>query len=250
VDRPPLVLINGYAATVADWDPSFLTALGETFTLICPENRGMGDAPLGDPAALTIDAMATDVEVLLDERGVERAAVAGWSMGGFVAQRLTARSPAQVASLTLLATDPGGDAAIPAAPDVWARLTDHSGTPREQASRLIALLFPPEFAAMIDREFGDVVASARAALSTEALSAQEAAMAAWHATPQPPVGAESPPVLIVHGDSDVVIPPPNADALASHWPGSRMERFAGGGHAFMAQEPDRVAGLIADFASP
>jgi pimeloyl-ACP methyl ester carboxylesterase len=54
-------------------------------------------------------------------------------------------------------------------------------------------------------------------------------------------------VLVAHGAEDLVIPPANADALAARWPGARVERFAGGGHAFMAQEPRRLAELIAGF---
>jgi hypothetical protein len=77
----------------------------------------------------------------------------------------------------LLATDPGGPEAV-ADPAVWARLCDHSGTPREQATRLISLLFPPPLAAQIDREFGEVVAEARAGLSTRMLMAQEPARVA------------------------------------------------------------------------
>ena len=44
-----------------------------------------------------------------------------------------------------------------------------------------------------------------------------------------------------------MIPPANADALAARWPGCRIERVAGGGHALMAQEPARVAGVIDSF---
>jgi hypothetical protein len=36
--------------------------------------------------------------------------------------------------------------------------------------------------------------------------------------------------------------------LAWRWPGSRVERYAGGGHAFMAQEPARLAASIAALA--
>lgn len=39
-------------------------------------------------------------------------------------------------------------------------------------------------------------------------------------------------------------------ALAALWPETSVERIAGGGHAFMAQEPERVAAPIADFAAP
>lgn len=243
-DGPPLVLLNGYAATTLDWDPRFLAALAEVFEVICPDHRGMGESPLGDPAELTIAAMAADVEALLDALAIDRAPVAGWSMGGFVAQALALRAPARVDALVLLASDPGGPAATLAAPEVWSRLISHDGTPREQATRLLSLIFPAPVAADVDREYGEVVAAARARLSPEALSAQESAIEAWHA--DEPHGAVPLPVLALHGDEDIVIPPANAQALAARWPGCRVEHV-GGGHAFMAQEPERVAGMVTSF---
>ncbi len=218
--------------------------------MICPDHRGVGGSELGDPAEpLSVDSMAADLEAVLDALGVELLPVAGWSMGGFVAQRLALRAPSRVEALALLATDPGGNAAVSADPAVWARLTDASGTAREQASRLISLLFPPDVAAPIDREFGDLVATARAELSPTALRMQEEAMEQWHATDQPAPDGDAPPVLAACGSEDVVIPPANSSALAARWPGCRAERFEGCGHAFMAQEPDRLAALIASFAT-
>jgi 3-oxoadipate enol-lactonase len=246
-DGSPLLLVNGYAATAADWDPTFIAELGKSFRVICPDNRGVGDSDLGDSDELTIDSMAADLEALLDALALERAAVVGWSMGGFVAQRLALRSPERVAALVLLSTDPGGPSAIFAEIDVWDRLIDYSGTPREQASRLIALLFPLRLARDIDRQFGEIVAEAREALSSQTLDAQEVAMDAWHATEQP-APTSAPPVLIARGSEDVVIPPANSDLLAARWHAAGVERFFYGGHAFMAQEPVRLARLIADFA--
>ncbi len=245
----PLLLVNGYAASSADWDPALLQALGRSFQLICPDNRGAGASQLGDAFELTIDAMAADLERLLDALGIARAPVAGWSMGSYVAQRLAMRSPRRVDALVLLASAPGGPTAVSAEPGVWERLTDHSGTPREQATRLISLLFPPDVAPEIDRQFGELVADARAQLSPELLAAQERALRAWHAEPQPLPGGDAPPVLAICGSEDVVIPPQNADALAARWPGTHVERIAGGGHAFMAQQPKRVAQLIVDFVN-
>jgi pimeloyl-ACP methyl ester carboxylesterase len=243
----PLLLVNGYAATSADWDPALLAALGRSLRLICPDNRGMGDSELGDPAALTIDAMAADLERLLDALQLQRICVAGWSMGSYVAQRLAMRSPRRVEAMVLLAGAPGGPAAVSADARAWTQLVDRSGTPREQATRLLGVLFPAEVAAHVDRQFGDIVAEARARLSPAALDAQEHALVAWHAEPQPLPGVSSPPVLAICGSEDVVIPPQNADVLAARWPRMRVERIAGGGHAFMAQQPELVARLIVDF---
>ncbi|NLT06786.1 MAG: alpha/beta hydrolase [Solirubrobacterales bacterium] len=246
---PPLLLINGYAATAADWDPTFLAALAERFEVVCPDNRGVGGSDLGDPDALTVAGMAADAVALLDALGHERATVAGWSMGGFVAQRLALDAPERVGALALLSTDPGHGRAVLADAEVWRRLTDDSGSPREQATRLIGLLFPPELAARIDALFGDVVAAARAALPAATLRAQEAAMTAWQGATAEPLPQPPPRVLAACGDADVVIPPANLERLAERWPGTRTELFAGGGHAFMAQEPARLAALIAGFAA-
>jgi pimeloyl-ACP methyl ester carboxylesterase len=218
---PPLLLINDYAATGADWDPTFLAALAESFEVICPDNRGVGGSEAGEEE-LTVDAMAADCEAQLDAMEIERCAVAGWSMGGFIAQRFALRAPERVSALTLMATDPGGPDSVPADPAALSRLTDLSGSAREQATRLISLLFSEPQAAQIDAEFGDLVAEARTALDPRVLRAQEAAMEFWHrdASAKPKSG-EIPPTLILHGDLDEVIPAANTDPLAAHWLGAR-----------------------------
>jgi len=244
-EGPPLLLVQGYAGSADDWPPDFLAALARSFSLIAPDNRGMGASQLGDPAALTIEAMAADLEALLDELDIERIAVLGFSMGGFVAQALAARAPRRVGSLALFSTDPGGPAAIRADPADWARLVDHSGTPRERATREISVIFPPGVAAEFDREFGELVAAAQAALDPAALAAEERAMDLWWEAPPPAGPVEIAPVLIGHGAEDIVIPAANAELLAARFRGARVELFAGAGHAFPAQEPEAAAELIA-----
>lgn len=250
----PLILLNGYAATAADWDPGFLEELigdddrlGGALRVICPDHRGIGGSDPGEEQ-LGIDLMAGDAGALADELGLDDFHLAGWSMGGFVAQELAAKAPERVRSLTLLATDPGGPDAPRASDEAWSRLTDHTGTPREQASRLIALLFPPAVAAAVDAEFGELVAAARAELPAATLTAQEEAMRAWHAADAAAVrrrlASIDAPVLCVHGELDEVIPAANARLLAELVPGARAEMLPGAGHALMAQEPAHVARLI------
>jgi pimeloyl-ACP methyl ester carboxylesterase len=192
--------------------------------------------------------MADDVLALMDARGIVTTAVAGWSMGGFIAQEIAARHPERVERLVLLATDPGGPGSVKASPEVEARLRDHSGTPRERAMRLLRLLFPPAVAARMDAQFGELVAAARAALSIDALRAQEAAVDRWHDDEGAArLAAITAPTLIAHGTEDALIPFANGELLAEGIPDSRLVAFEGCGHAFMAQEPTRAAELIGDF---
>ncbi len=242
---PRLLLVQGYAGTADDWPPDFLAALGRSFALIAPDNRGMGASELGDPAEVTIDSMAADLEALLDELEIDRIPVLGFSMGGFIAQALAARAPERVEALALLSTDPGGPDAVRANPAAWATLVDRSGTPRECASRMFSVVFPPDVAPRFEREFGELAAAAQAALDPAALAAQERAMAQWWTTPLDAAGMSGiAPVLIGAGAEDVVIPPGNAELLAARFPSARVELFAGAGHAFPAQEPEPAAGLV------
>jgi pimeloyl-ACP methyl ester carboxylesterase len=249
-DGPPLLLLNGYAATGADWDPAFLGALAARFRVICPDNVGLGRSTLAEGEQIGGAAgMCADSLALLDALGIERAAVVGWSMGGFVAQSLAREAPGRVTALGLISTHTGGPDCVDAGPGVFQRLVDHSGTPREQATRLISLLFPPALAAEADERFGELVAAGRAALPERVLFMQEDALVEWHGRPTP-LPALDPPVAtaIVHGGSDTVVPPGNAEVLAAAHPGATVTILPECAHAPMAQEPEAVAEAIVGVA--
>ena len=245
---PPLVVINGYAATKADWDPTFTAALGEDRELIRIDNRGVGVSN-DDGGQFTIEDLSADVAGVLAQLEIVRPPLLGWSMGGSVALALAIGRPDLVGKLVLLATTPGGDAGTRPAESAKARLLDLSGTPREQATRLISLLFTEDRAAEVDAEFGEIVASARAELSPETLQRQAAAMEEWQAGPGADLAAVSCPTLIATGSEDVVIPPANAVALATGIADAWLARFPGCGHGFMADHPKSLSRLIATFLS-
>jgi pimeloyl-ACP methyl ester carboxylesterase len=245
-DGPPLLLLNGYAATGADWDPVFLGGLAAHFRVITPDNVGLGRSTLAEGEAVGGAAdMTTDSIALLDALGIDRVTVVGWSMGGFVAQSLAREAPGRVGALGLISTHPGGADTVDAAPGVFQVLIDHSGTPREQATRLLSLLFPPARAAEADERFGDLVAAARAVLPEPVLFMQEEAIVDWHNRPSSlPALAPPVPTAIVHGGADTVVPPGNAEALARFHPGATVTVLPDCAHAPMAQEPAAVAEAI------
>ena len=102
-DGPPLVLFNGYAATAEDWDPAFLGLLAAHRRVICPDNIGLGVSPLPDGAEVGgVEGMTADAIGLLDVLELERTAVAGWSMGGFIAQSLVRAVPERIAGFIFI----------------------------------------------------------------------------------------------------------------------------------------------------
>jgi pimeloyl-ACP methyl ester carboxylesterase len=169
-------------------------------------------------------------------------------MGGFIAQTLALQHPGRINKLILLSTAPGGANADRASAEVWSQLIDMSGTPHEQARRLLSLLFPSDIAESVYREFGDVVAAARAQLSPDLINRQAAAIHAWHSTGiENQLRGINTAVLIAAGTADVVVPPSNALRFVNAVPGAWLAQFNGGGHAFMAQYPRPLADLINSF---
>ena len=243
----PLLVLNGFAATSADWDPSFIDWLASSNELILLDNRGIGrSTDNGRP--FDIAQLADDAARVIEVLGIERTSLLGWSMGGFIVQKLALQHPGLITKLILLSTDPGGADADLASAKVWSQLIDMSGTPHGQARRLLSLVFPSDVAESIYREFGDTVAAARAQLSPDLVNRQVAAMDAWHRTG---IGNRlreiNVPVLIATGTADIVIPPPNALKLVNAVPGAWLAQFNGGGHAFMYQYPRPLADLVNSF---
>ena len=138
---PPLLVLNGFAATSADWDPSFIDRLASSNELILLDHRGIGSST-DDGKPFNIAQLADDAAHVIEALGFERTSVQGWSMGGFIAQTLAVQHPDRINKLVLLSTDRGGADADLASTAVWSQVIDMSGTPHEQARRLLSLLFP------------------------------------------------------------------------------------------------------------
>jgi len=243
----PLLILNGLAATSADWDPLFIDRLASANELVLLDNRGIG-VSTDDGQPFDIAKLADDTAQVIEALDFEDASVLGWSMGGFIAQTLALDHPNRVRKLILLSTDPGGADAELASPAIQAQLTDMSGSPHEQARRLLFLLFPDDLAESIYLEFGDIVAAARERLSHDLVRRQAAAMHAWHRDG----GADRlhklrVPVLVATGAEDIVIPACNALTLVNAISGAWLAQFHGGGHAFMAQYPQPLSDLINKF---
>ena len=141
----PLLVLNGLAATSADWDPSFIDRLASANDLVLLDNRGIG-ASTDDGAPFGIAKLAADTAQAIEALDLGTISVLGWSMGGFIAQTVALDHPNCVHKLILLSTDPGGADAELASPAVRAQLIDMCGGPHEQARRLLFLLFPKNVA--------------------------------------------------------------------------------------------------------
>src|SRR4051812_39652217 len=103
----PVVLIHGFPLVGAMWD-DLVPALADRYHLIIPDLRGHGASPV-PPGPYPMEDHARDIFALLDALGVERAAMVGLSMGGYIAMQLLALAPERVSAAVLADTRGPGD---------------------------------------------------------------------------------------------------------------------------------------------
>ena len=98
----PLVLLHGYPLDHSIWN-DIASLLEDQFDLILPDLRGFGESSILD-SAFTMDDYAADIEGLLDHLGIPKAAIAGHSMGGYVALAFARLYPDRVRGLGLVSS--------------------------------------------------------------------------------------------------------------------------------------------------
>lgn len=100
---PTVVLLHGWTVTAAvNWHTVFVP-LADHVTVLAPDLRGHGDG-IRDRRPFRLEDAADDVAALVDTLGLDRVVVAGYSLGGAVAQLVWRRHRSRVTGLVLAAT--------------------------------------------------------------------------------------------------------------------------------------------------
>lgn len=96
----PLLLVPGLGVTCRSWD-AIAPELGRHFTLILPDNRGLGQS-IAKRQPHSLADYASDMVELLDHLQIDRAHVMGLSLGGIISQRFAIEHPSYVERLVLV----------------------------------------------------------------------------------------------------------------------------------------------------
>jgi 2-succinyl-6-hydroxy-2,4-cyclohexadiene-1-carboxylate synthase len=103
---PTVLFLHGFMGSAADWR-DVTTVLGDRVRCLAADLPGHG-ASLGlPPEEYTVDGAARALLDLLDELGIERSIVVGYSMGGRLALYFALRHPERCAGLFLESASPG-----------------------------------------------------------------------------------------------------------------------------------------------
>lgn len=102
-EHPPVVLLHGSPGSAANFNrlAPALATLG--YRVLAPDLPGYGDSTRDLPD-YSPRAQSRAIGAMLDELGIERAHIVGWSIGGGVAINLADLAPERLASLTLMAS--------------------------------------------------------------------------------------------------------------------------------------------------
>ena len=85
-DGPPILFLHGWSQNHLCWAKQYRSALADRFRLVACDLRGhgMSEAPL-EPEHYTVDQLwADDAAAIIDELGLDRPVLVGWSYGAFV----------------------------------------------------------------------------------------------------------------------------------------------------------------------
>jgi len=85
-DGPPILFIHGWSQSHLCWAKQYDSALAEEFRLVAYDLRGhgMSEAPLEPQHYTDAELWADDVAAIIEQLGLDRPVLVGWSYGGFI----------------------------------------------------------------------------------------------------------------------------------------------------------------------
>ena len=227
----PLVLLHGYPLDHHTWD-DVIPLLKDSFDLIVPDLRGFGESTTVS-TIYTVDDFASDIASLLDALGIRQTAIAGHSMGGYVSLAFARLFPDRVLGLGLVATQTLADP-----PDRKEGRYKSAAEVAEKGIGGVIETMAPKFTT--DPRLQTV---ARQTMEKQQPAAYIGALKAMAERPDstPLLGAMRYPVVLVHGDADVLIPVERAREVKAALPQAKLVELPTVGHMPMMEAKERTA---------
>lgn len=241
----PIVLLHGFPLDSSLWN-KVVPGLAKDYMLIVPDLPGSGDSTF-EGEDLSVEDMATAVQLILDEEHVQSAVIAGHSMGGYVALAFAELFPSYLEGLALIHSTAKAD-------------TDEKKEQRRKSIELfkkggkdafirqmIPALFSP---ASKDSRSADIKTLAERALLTE----NKSLIAFYNAMINRPdrtinLKNSEGPVLWVIGADDTIVTPENIIQQTSLANVNFVYTCDRCGHMSMIESPGELISYLSSFAT-
>ncbi len=227
----PLVLLHGYPLDHHIWD-AVVPLLQDKFDLILPDLRGFGESTTMD-TPYTMDDFASDIAGLLDQLGIGKAAIAGHSMGGYVALAFARLFPDRVAGLGLVASQTLADP-----PDRKEGRYKSAAEVTEKGIQGVVETMTPKLTTdeQVQMVVSEVMKNQQPAAYVGALKAMAERIDATSL-----LSTFKFPVVIIHGDADALISIERAREMKDAIPHAHFAELKGVGHLPMMESPQETA---------
>ena len=236
----PLVLLHAFPLARDVWAAQ-RADLADVCRVVTPDLRGFGASPDPGDDTPSLDAMADDVAALLDRLGLERVALGGLSMGGYVAMAFLRRYADRVSGLVLADTKGSANG-------------DEARANRLRVADAVLSEGASAVAPMVDVLLGPTTRGARPEVVERVrgwLGAARPSGVAWaqRAMAGRPDsfdvlrGADV-RALVVVGDEDGLTPVADARAMAEALPHADLTVVDGAGHLSSVERPDVVSDAL------
>ena len=184
---------------------------------------------------LSIDDYATDVLALMTHLEIERAHVAGLSMGGYVAFAMQRLAPQRISGLVLSNTR-----AIPDSDQARAgRATSLALLEKEGVAAVAHAMTPRLLGERTRRDHPDLEEAVRRLIVMNSAEAIATALIAIRDRPDsiPLLSSINVPTLVITGDEDAIVPVQESEAMAAAIPHAKLEVLPGVGHLSNLETP-------------
>ncbi|WP_040204616.1 alpha/beta fold hydrolase [Neobacillus jeddahensis] len=243
----PLLLIMGLSLNSKSWFRT-VPALSKDYQVIIFDNRGVGLSSKPN-TPYSIELMAEDARSVLDAVGVESAHVYGISMGGMIAQKLAIKHPQRIKSLILGCTTSGGVNHVQPGADVSMLMLSRgssTATPEEMAWATAPILYSQAFIEKHhDLVAEDIQKRIELPIQPYAYMLQLQACLAHDCYNE--IDQIQIPTLVIHGDSDRLVPYENGITLAEKIPNAEFLTIEGAGHIYVTEANDFVNKRVLEF---
>ncbi|WP_456275730.1 alpha/beta fold hydrolase [Bacillus sp. AK128] len=236
-----IVLIHGFCGSPAYWE-DIIPKLSETNRVIVPALRGHGkSSAVNEP--FSIDDMALDIKLLLEELSIPKVTMIGHSLGGYVTLSFAERYPDILSGFGLVHST-----ALPDSEEARQGRTDQIKLICENGIEpLIKKLIPKLFSPANGREMTDAVEFVTEIGLNTSVTGAKGALRAMRERPnrQDVIKNTTLPVLLVAGEEDQIIPVGKVYSIeAKNTMKTLMEKT---GHLGMIERTGKLLEIIIEF---